>query len=251
MIALVAGRISDSQPLRKRVELCDSLSPRHSRLQAADSRDPVIIPRLPFGEIGNQRFGVAERHPELRIENGVKPVKSDRGDAHHGEEPTGKADRFAENCRIRGKTTLPKIMAKHNDLEVFFGRKKSAAVRHGKLRNVEEIGGRRLTPDPLRLANSADRGRQKLIISSHARERFHLVADVTIKGPRKVVATPVSVLLRVQAHQRRRVADRRAAKYKLADHGKNGRVGSDAEADRHDDGQSQTWCSPNSATNIS
>ena len=118
MIALVGGRISDRQPLCQGVEFSAGLGARHTRLQTADSRDPVILPRLPLREIGNQRLGVAERHPEFRIEDGVKPVKSSRRNANNCVRPTGKADRFSENRRIRGKPPLPEIMAKHDDLEL-------------------------------------------------------------------------------------------------------------------------------------
>src|SRR5271170_5321995 len=112
--------------------------------------------RLPLRDICRQLLDIAQRHPEFRIKDRIKAMESGRRDTHNREGATGETDLLPENRGVRRKTPLPQTMTDHNDLVLLLCGKKSASMGHGKLSNVEKIGGYRLSPDPLRFAKAAD-----------------------------------------------------------------------------------------------
>ena len=54
------------------VEFSGRLRARHAGAEAARHRDPVVVARLVIGCIRQQHIQVAERHPELAIEDQVE-----------------------------------------------------------------------------------------------------------------------------------------------------------------------------------
>ena len=56
-------------------------------LQAPGNHNPVVSARLVVAGVGQQLIQVAERDPELAIEDQVETAETGRRDTHHGERP--------------------------------------------------------------------------------------------------------------------------------------------------------------------
>ncbi len=152
-------------------------------------------------------------------------------------------DGFAQDGRVGGEAPLPETVAEDNHGEAFFAGQEAAAKVHANLRYIEKVGGGRLPPDALRLARAANRRRQKLIVGRDAGKRTGLVAQVSVERPGKIITAAIAIVRRVERHQSAGIADRCGPEHEAADHGKDGRVGSDAQSDGEDDSEHKSGCS--------
>ena len=98
----------------------------------------------------------------------------------------------------------------------------------------EEVGSDGLSPDALRLAAAADGSGDKFVVCGNAGEGVGLIANVCVDGIRETVAALVPVVRGVEGEQRGGIAHGRGPQDEAADHGKDGGVGADAEADGED-----------------
>jgi len=177
--------------------------------------------------------GVAERHPELGIEDLLHAVKVLGSHANHGEGAPGKHDAFADDLRVGIEVTLPQSRTEHDLRRVVFAMDKAAAKHHGEFKHAEEVCGDSLAPHALRLRSAADRGGDELVVTGYIGEGFRLVAHIGVERVGEGIAAALALGHSMQREQRRRVADGRGPQNEAADHGEDGGVGADAETDGH------------------
>jgi hypothetical protein len=118
-------------------------------------------------------------------------------------------------CRNTSRSTVPGCAPNH----------------HGKFKHIKEVGADGLAPHPLRLAAAANRSGKKLIVSSDTGEGLRPVAHIVENGERKIIAALIAIVHGLQREQRRWIAHRRGPQHKAADHGEDGGVRADPEAD--------------------
>lgn len=225
--------------LGQHLEFSRGLGGRDAGPESRHHRYPVVRARLEISGLRLQIVRLAERKPKFRLEGRVEAAEGMRRHAHHGERPAGKRDGFAGQGRIGGETALPKAVAEDNDRQALLVTRETAAQRHAELRHIEEIRGDRLAPYTFRFAPAAHRSRQEVHVAGHAGERLGLLAHVGEERPGEMIAALVAVGS-VYGQERRGVAHRRGTQNKPADHGEDGRVGGNAQADRDDHGENKT-----------
>ena len=89
---------------------------------------------------------VAERNPELQIEDLIEAVEPRRSDADYGVEMTGVRDGLANDERIAGETLLPDPVTEDEDGRMIFVGRKASPGGHAELRYVEVIFCGALSP---------------------------------------------------------------------------------------------------------
>ena len=78
-------RVSLRKPPRDDAKFRRRLRARDIPPQSSGNRDPVVVARLVVAGVGQQSIQIAERHPELAVEDQVETAETRRRDAHHGE----------------------------------------------------------------------------------------------------------------------------------------------------------------------
>ena len=130
----------------------------------------------------------------------------------------GEDNCFPHDFRIRIEAATPEAGAEYDCLLAFLVGGESAARDHGKLDDVEEVGGDGLAPDAFRLSAACDGGWNEFIIGANAGERLCLIADVGIDRVGEVVAAPTAFVRGVESEQGGGIADGRRAQDEAADH---------------------------------
>ena len=151
-VVLVGLGMSLGEALGDDVELLHGLDLGCTGLKAADHSNPLGEARLFFRRVGGELGKVAERNPELRIEDGVEPVEVGRSDADDGVEMAGDGDGLADDGRVAGEVLLPCAVAENDDRCVVFVRREAAASGHAELSDVEVVLAGGLSPETLGLA---------------------------------------------------------------------------------------------------
>ena len=105
--ALVGFRVGSCETLSEGFEFGSGLRAGDAGIKASDDGKPVILTRVAAGNAGGELLNVAERHPELWIENEVESVEPAGGDTDDGVRPAGKSDGFAEDG-LSSRAWLPK-----------------------------------------------------------------------------------------------------------------------------------------------
>jgi len=101
-------------------------------------------------------------------------------------------------------------VTEYDDGKLFLGGEETAAERQAKLSYVKKVRGDRLSPDALRLAVAANRGRQEFVVGGDAGKRFGLIANINICRPGETIAALLAIVRGVKRDQCGRIADGRA-----------------------------------------
>lgn len=218
------------EPPGEKIEFGGSFGLGGAGLEARGYGDPVIIAPVEMAGVGEELIEVANRNPELRVENEIEPAEVWRCDADDGVRMAREGDRFAEDVGVGIETRFPDAVAKNDDGRVLLVRSKAAAQSESELRDVKEIGGSGLAPEALRIAVAGNGGGEEFVETGDAGERFGVVADIGVERPREVIAAFVAVGS-VEGEESLRIADRGGVENEAADQGEDGGVGADAESE--------------------
>ena len=151
-VVLIGLGMSLGEALGDDVELLHGLDLGYAGLKACGDSNLLGETRLFVRRVAGELGKVAERNPELRIEDGVEPVEVGRSDADDGVEVAGDGDGLADDGRIAGEVLLPCPVAENDDRCVVFARREAAAAGHAELSDVEVVLSGGLSPETLGLA---------------------------------------------------------------------------------------------------
>lgn len=151
-VVLVGLGMGLGEALGDDLELLHGLDLGYSGLKGCGDSNPLGVARLFFRRVGGELGKVAERDPELRIEDGVEPVEVGRSDADDGVQVAGDGDGLADDGRSAGEVLLPSSVAENDDRCVVFARREAAAAGHAELSDVEVVLSGGLSPETLGLA---------------------------------------------------------------------------------------------------
>jgi len=188
------------------------------------------------GDIRQELTRAIQRHPELGVQNLIYTVKCAWSDADNSKRVSGEHNCFADDVFVRVEAALPKAGSQHHGGRVFVAADEAAPKHHRNFNHIEEVGGDALAPDALRHTTSADGSGNQLEISGNIREGFRLLPQVGVLRPGEWIAALIAGADGVNRNQRGRIAHRWRTQDETADHGEDGCVGADAEADgKHGD----------------
>src|ERR1700677_1029371 len=162
--------------------------------------------------IGGQFFPFPLWPPELnirQIRQPVDPTKSRPGNADHGEDLPREGDWFPQDRGVSAEVTAPQAITQQDYRRPVFAVMKSSAQRNRQFRNVEQVDGCALSPNPLGLARACDRRRQKVIVGCHTGEGLCVLTQIVEGYQRRWACALAMVEYRIYVHQCRGIAYRR------------------------------------------
>jgi hypothetical protein len=223
-----------SETLREDLEFRGGFDVGDAGLEAGGDNDPMIVAGTEMACIGKELIDVADRHPELRVEEKIEAPEKRRSDADNSVRMAGERDGFAKDVGIGIEAGFPDAIAEDDDGRTLFVGTETTAEGQLEFSDIEEVGGGGLTPEALRIAVTGDGRGEKFVKAGDARKRLGIVADIGEKRPGKGVAAFVLVGS-VESHEGGRIADGSGMEDKAADHGEGSGIGADAEGESQDD----------------
>ena len=215
----------------KGLEFGPGLLARDAGLEAGKHLKVVLAAISRFGQVGRERRGVAERDPELGVEDLIGAVEGGRYDTGDCVCVAGEGDCLSGDVGVCVEAATPESSTKDDLLRVLLAADETAPEDHGELCDREEVGRDSLTPDTFGFAVAADGSGDELVVGGYAGKGLRLIAQVGVDGIGKAVAALVAVVRGVNGEECGGVAHGGGAQDEAVDRGKDCSVSADAESD--------------------